>query len=138
MKSKITLITPPDFYENLNISLLFVNIKVQDQISISEWLGGSEVDEDINIYFFEKGQDLPWLLYAASAADYKFIDLDSCDVTDSFLIGYLLAKPNTFYTTSKKEILNMLGHINQNHVDSVDTFLERVFNNHESPPETNL
>jgi hypothetical protein len=39
MSGKITLITPPDIYENGNHSTLFIHPSDEEQDIISQWLG---------------------------------------------------------------------------------------------------
>jgi hypothetical protein len=47
MSIKITLITPPDFYENNNRSVLFVNISENDQEKITKFLSSKDLNENM-------------------------------------------------------------------------------------------
>ena len=46
---KITLVTPPDFYENQNFSILMIGLSDSEQDKTSVWLGQSNITQDINI-----------------------------------------------------------------------------------------
>ena len=39
MKNKVTLITPPDIFENSNKSVMVVDLTTQEQDDLSVWLG---------------------------------------------------------------------------------------------------
>ena len=51
MNGKITLITPPDIFENGNKSILLVNLSDADQDAVSKWLSESTFEQNLNIYF---------------------------------------------------------------------------------------
>ena len=51
MSTKITLITPPDFYETGNLSILLAHLTDEEQTAVSDWLGKHDLNENINLYF---------------------------------------------------------------------------------------
>ena len=51
MDGKITLVTPPDIFENGNLSILLVNLSEEDQDTVGKWLSKSDIKENLNIYF---------------------------------------------------------------------------------------
>ena len=50
MNNRITLITPPDFFENESYSIMFVHLSDEDQTQVSKWLADANLTEHINIY----------------------------------------------------------------------------------------
>jgi hypothetical protein len=52
MQGKITLITPPDIFENSNESILFMHLTDDEQDRVSKWLGKTTLKDNINIYLY--------------------------------------------------------------------------------------
>ncbi|NBP00024.1 MAG: hypothetical protein EBU90_07810 [Proteobacteria bacterium] len=128
MKAKITLITPPDFFENENISLLFIHLQDQDQLKVSEWFGRSDIDKNINVYFYNDEPATEWLLHAVNRCDMKLIDLDHTNKITSILAGHLLAKTNFYYKTEDETTSQICQHLNNNKITNIEDFLEKAFN----------
>lgn len=128
MNGKITLITPPDFFENENKSILFMHLSGDDQQSISEWLAKSDINENINFYFYDHEIDLPWLFHAVARSEYVFIDLDNLNYATTTLSGYLLGKKHVHFKTNDNSTSAICHFINQNRITNIEKFLERVFN----------
>lgn len=128
MDGKITLITPPDFYENNNKSILFVNISDSDQEKVTKYLSNIELKESYNFYVFTNETNISWLLYAVSRSDYKFLDLDTENYIINILASYLLANNNFYYQTTDENFVAIVNHLNQNRITDIDKFLERIFN----------
>ena len=104
MTNKITLITPPDFYENSNFSVLFMGLDEEQQDVVSRWLAENPVYPDTNIYFYQGEPNIPWLLYALNRSDAKFLNYNSGYAILNLLGSYMLGKSNMFYTTSDENI----------------------------------
>jgi len=127
MSTKITLISPPDIYQNGNYSLLLIDIDEKEQESISSWLGRSITKESLNVYYYQGEPNVPWLLHALSCADSKYINLNNTSAVSSYLAGYILSKPSVYYTTKDTNLALLYNHINLNRVNNCEEFLERVF-----------
>lgn len=127
MDGKITLITPPDLFENESYSILFVHLQDQDQERVSKWLAQSEINNNINIYFYDHEIEVPWLFHAMARCEYKFIDLDNLTTVSNCLSGYMLGKKNTYYKTQDENIAAIYHYINQNRIQDIEKFLERAF-----------
>ena len=127
MKNKVTLITPPDFYENSSYSLLLINVNEQDQEKISNYLTKVDVDQHLNIYFYAGEPNTDWLLYALARTDAVFIDLDNSNKIVAALSGYILSRPLVRYQTHDKDLSKVYQHINSNQVPDIDFFLEEIF-----------
>jgi hypothetical protein len=123
---KITLITAPDFYENSNTSILFVNISDTEQENISRWLGNKKLDIDLNLYVYNDEINVSWLLYALNVCKLKYINIDNTGTISKALTGYILTKNNVYYKTQDINLKEIFKYINNNAVDEVDQFLERI------------
>jgi hypothetical protein len=128
MESKITLITPPDFFENESYSILFIHLTDEDQVVVSKWLANANLTEHINIYFYDHEIDLPWFLHALARCEYKYIDLDGLNYATSALSGYIVGKKNTYYKTKDENASAVYHYLNQNRITNIESFLERAFN----------
>jgi hypothetical protein len=125
MQGKITLITPPDIFENSNPSLLFINLSDQDQDIVSKWLAEFNLKQDLNFYVFSGEADVKWLFWAIGVCEYKYIDLDRGNEITRALDGYMLGKRNFYYKTANTNLAAIYSHITTNRVRSIEDFLER-------------
>jgi len=131
MSGKITLITPPDFYENYSQSVLFINLKDTDQDAVSKWLAYKDVERDLNFYVYSGETDIPWLLWASSRCEHKIINLDTDSQIIKHVSGYLLGKPNFYYTTDNENTAAIFSHINNCRVQDITKFLEKIISDQE-------
>lgn len=128
MNGKITLITPPDFFENSNLSLLFIHVQDNDQIKISEWFGRSNISRNINIYFFNDETNAEWLLYAVNRCEFKFINFDYTTNLTAILSGHFLSKSNFYYKTEDVNTAQICQYLNNNRITNIEDFLEKALN----------
>jgi hypothetical protein len=128
MEGKITLITPPDVFENESYSILFIHLSEEDQEAVSRWLATADIKENINIYFYSGETELTWFFHAMAVAEYKYINLDELNNVSSVLNGYILGKKNTYYKTTDENVSAICHYINQNRITNIETFLEKAFN----------
>ena len=128
MNNKITLITPPDFFENESFSILFIHLGDDDQTIVSEWLAKANLTEHVNIYFYDHEIDVPWFLHALSRCEYKYIDLNGLNYATLALSGHILGKKNTYYKTDDENESAVYHYINQNRITNIQSFLKRTFN----------
>ena len=127
MQGSITLVTPPDVYENSNLSILFVHLDDAGQDTVSRWLKDSPLDEDINIYVYNGEADIGWFLHALNRCEYKYINIDGANDISQAIMGYAVGKNGVCYETGDDGIAEAYSHINPNRVKTVDDFLERAF-----------
>jgi hypothetical protein len=127
MQGKLTLITPPDIFENSNESILFVHLSDEEQETISKWLANNTVDADLNLYVYDGEPNTSWFLYALSRCEHKYINLDGLNYVTQALSGYALGKSGVHYSITNNELANVYNHINHNRVGRVEEFLERIF-----------
>lgn len=128
MTNRVTLITPPDTFENSNKSILVVDISELEQDNLSKWLGQCPKEFDLNIYFYHGEPDIPWLFHAIARANNVYINLDNYSDIGHLLASYILSKPNVWFTSTDKNLVSLFTHINQRYVDSIEQFLEKVMN----------
>jgi hypothetical protein len=126
MSGRITLITPPDIYENNNTSVLFAHISDADQEIVSKWLALANLDNNFNFYIYNGEPEVPWFFWAIGCCQYKYIDLDRVNEISNLLSGYVLSKPNFFYKTENENTAAVISHINNNRIHSIEKFLERL------------
>ena len=126
MNGKITLITPPDIFENGNLSILLVNVGDKDQDAITKWLSESAFEKDVNIYFYAGEPNVPWFFHAIGCCEYKYIDLDEDNYVTKALSGYVLGKCGFSYKTVDENLASVYSYINNNRVTRVEDFLERA------------
>ena len=63
MTIKITLITPPDIFENENDSLLIANLTESEQTMASDWLGKFDSNKNFNNERFYEFKEFKRTLY---------------------------------------------------------------------------
>lgn len=125
MATKITLITPPDIYQNDQDSILLIDLSEEEQDRVSTWLGNNLLP--LNIYYFQGEPNVPWFLHALSCSTYKYINLNNMSAVSSYLSGYTLSKVGVFYSTDDANVAELFSYINMNRVEDAVAFLERVF-----------
>ena len=128
MANKITLVTPPDFYENSNFSVLFIGMTDQDQDNASVWLGKNEKYPDCNFYYFQGENNMEWLLYALHRSDAVFLNFNVNRAIINIMGSYILSRPNVYYTTDDENLKSLMSYINNQYTSDVTAFLEKVFN----------
>lgn len=128
MQGKITLISPPDFYETENISILLSHITDKEMDQISQWLVKKQLAKDINIYIYDGEPNIPWFLYASSRCQYKYMNLDNINDMTKWIAGYVMGKSDVFYTTENPNTVAVFSHINSNHIATIESFLEVALN----------
>lgn len=127
MNNKITLITPPDLFENESLSILFIHLTPEDQEKVSVWLAQNPIQEHLNIYFYSGEIELSWAFHALARCEYKFIDLNGTNEVTTALSGYILGKKNTYYKVSNENTSAIYHYINQNRIINIETFLQKIF-----------
>lgn len=124
--SKITLITPPDFYENSNPSILFIGFSEAQQEESSEWLGSNNLQQDLNLYYYQGEDTIEWLLYAVARADATYINADNPNPLIQYFLSYLVSKPTVFWSTDDEPLRQLLSYISAKQVNSISDFLKGV------------
>ena len=132
MTGKITLITPPDIYENGNLSILFCHLSDKDQEVISKWLSEKNLNIDINFYVYEGQTNIPWLFYTNGVCQHKYLDIDGMNNITSAISSYILGKNNFYFKTVDENLAAIYSYINTNRITKIEQFLERVLSDQNS------
>lgn len=128
MQGKLTLITPPDFYENDNTSILLMHITDEEQSLISKWLHETDLTDNINLYLYSSNNtNINWVLYALSRCKYKYINADYVNNVTGSLGGYILSKNEVYFKSDNPELAEVYSYINNKRVDTIEQFLESIF-----------
>jgi len=118
----INVITPPDFLYNENPNVLLINLNKKHKDILNAFL--LDLDTGLNLYLFDNHNDSEWILQAAAASDFVFVDLDNCGNQMKLIIGNLLSMNKTFYLTNDGSL--PYNKLNPNKVDSMDLFAEKL------------
>lgn len=127
MAAAITLITPPDFYQNNQASLMFIDLTEKEQDDVTAWLKAQD-EISLNIYYYQGEPNIPWLLHALAASNYVYVNVDNMSAVASYLIGYIVSKPNVHYSTINTSVSEVFNFINHNRIKDATEFLEGIFN----------
>ena len=127
MAAAITLITPPDFYQNNQASLMFIDLTEKEQDDVTAWLKAQD-EFSLNIYYYQGEPNIPWLLHALAASNYVYVNVDNMSAVTSYLIGYIVSKPNVHYSTINTSVSEVFNFINHNRIKDATEFLEGIFN----------
>ena len=130
-QSKITLITPPDIFQNNNESILFMHLTDEEQDSVTEYLA-DYLDRDVNIYLYSGEENIDWIFYALSCSKHKYINIDCVNHITQALSGYILSKNDVYYKTSN--LAEVYSHISTKRVDDIKHFLESIFSDQKTTP----
>ena len=118
----INVITPPDFLYNENPNILLINPSEQCKDSLNALL--LELDTGLNLYLYDNHDDAQWILQAAAASDFVFVDIDNSGIQLRLIVGHLLSMNKTFYLTNDTSL--PYNKLNPNKLDSVDIFANKL------------
>lgn len=123
----ITLITPPDIFENENTSILLMNITDQEQEDISLWFSNNNIDKPINVYYYTGEPNMGWLLHAIAISKGVYLNCNNDSDVTKWITSYVLGKSNVWYNAADDNFLALMSYINQKNIKNVKEFLEVHF-----------
>jgi hypothetical protein len=123
---KITLVTPPDFYENQNFSILMIGLSDSEQDKTSVWLGQSNITQDINLYYYQGEDSIEWLLYAIARADATYINADTDQLLPTQFLSYFISRPSVFYNTYDENKNKLFSCLSNRYVNTIEDFLKGI------------
>jgi hypothetical protein len=129
---KVTVITPPDKFFNLDVGYLLVrpsnNVLENFQTIISQ------SDEDMNVFIYDTDEpDIEWLLSVMHQVAVIIIDVDNCDPTTKLFISFMLTHPESYYITNDE--LTPYNLISKNRIFDLDWIVDQI-NNEEDNDNT--
>ena len=72
--------------------------------------------------------NVEWFLYALGRSDFKYINLDNEDPITNVMTSYIASRPEVYYHSENKDIVNLISYLNNNSVNNIEEFFERIFN----------
>lgn len=123
----ITLITPPDIFENENVSILLMNITDQEQEDVSLWFSNNNIDKPINLYYYMGEPNIGWLLHAVAISKGVYLNCNNDSDVTKWITSYVLGKSNVWYNASDENFIALMSYINQKNIKNVKEFLEVHF-----------
>lgn len=129
---KITVITPPEKFFNLDVGYLLVKPSTHVLEQFHAIIG--ESDEDINIFIYDTDEaDIDWLLSVMHQVAVVIIDVDNCDPITKLFITFMLTHPNAYYITNDE--LTPYNLVSKNRIFDLDWIVEQI-NNEEDDDNT--
>lgn len=120
---KITVITPPDKFFNLDFSYLLVKPSAHVAQQFQTIL--SKEEEDINVFIYDTNEaDIDWLLSVSYQTAVIIIDVDNCDPITKTFITFLLALPHAYYITNDE--ITPYHLISKNRIYDLDGIVEQM------------
>jgi hypothetical protein len=123
----ITLITPPDIFENGNTSILFMNVSEEEQEQSSRWFAENNLANPINIYYYNGENNIQWLLHAMAVSKGVYLNCDNNSDFTKWLTSYILSKNNVWFRAQDENFRALMSYINQRSVNNITDFLEVHF-----------
>jgi hypothetical protein len=123
----ITLITPPDIFENGNTGVLFMNISDEEQETASKWFAEHNLKDPLNLYYYQGEPNMGWLLHAVSTSKGVYLNCNNDSDVTKWITSYILGKNNVWYKSDDTNFLALMSFINQKHVNNITDFLEVQF-----------
>lgn len=120
----ITLITPPDVFENENVSIVLMNITDEEQEQTSLWLSKKNLDIPLNLYYYQGETDVAWLLHAVAISKGVYLNCENNSNVTKWITSYILGKPNVWYRAEDENFRALMSYINQKSVNNITEFLE--------------
>jgi hypothetical protein len=124
---KITLITPPDFYENENLSILLIGLDEDEQTSSTEWLGSAEIQTNTNLYYYQNEDAIEWLLYAIARSDAVYVNADADSYIVQAMLSYMIGKSHVYFSSNDENKIRLFSCISGHRVNNITEFLQGVF-----------
>ena len=122
---RITVITPPDKFFNLDVGYLLVKPSTHVLEQFHAIIG--ESDEDINIFIYDTDEaDIDWLLSVTHQVAVVIIDVDNCDPITKSFVTFMLTHPNAYYITNDE--LTPYNLISKNRIFDLDWIVEQLNN----------
>lgn len=126
--AKISLISPPDKLHNNNLAINVINATQEEKENLSHYLTKQELEKDLNIFVYSNESNPTWLLDVVNGKNSTYINLDNTvDISVNYT-SYMLSLSNVYYSSTNKNTLEAYSLINQNAVEDVLDFMEKVFN----------
>ena len=151
---QITLVTPPDFFQNQNKSFCLINFSKRDKDSFADQLNKHMPDEDITVYLWDDNnfsvtdsvekndpnyesylkewrhnqtnRDYNWLLNACKVATTVILNMEYISKPLMIWSGYILTLSKTHFINGNESEAKTLGVLNRNRIESVPYLFQKL------------
>lgn len=151
---QITLVTPPDFFQNQNRSFCLINFSKRDKDSFADQLNKHMPDEDITVYLWDDNnfsvtdsvekndpnyesylkewrhnqtnRDYNWLLNACKVATTVILNMEYISKPLMVWSGYILTLSKTHFINGNESEAKILGVLNRNRIESVPYLFQKL------------
>ena len=153
----ITLVTPPDFFQNQNKSFCLINFSKRDKDSFADQLNLHMPNEDVTVYLWDDNnfsvtdsvdktdpsydayikewqhnqtnRDYNWLLNACREANTVILNMDYISKPLMIWSGYILTLSKTHFINSNEPEAKTLNVLNRNRTESVPHLFQKLNSN---------
>ena len=154
---QITLVTPPDFFQNQNSSFCLINFSKRDKDSFADQLNKHMPNEDVTVYLWDDNnfsvtdtvektdprydayvkewqhnqtnRDYTWLLNACRVANTVILNMDYISKPLMVWSGYILTLSKTHFINGNEAEAKTLGVLNRNRTQSVIHLFQKLKEN---------
>ena len=154
---QITLVTPPDFFQNQNKSFCLINFSKRDKDSFADQLNLHMPNEDVTVYLWDDNnfsvtdsvdktdpsydayvkewqhnqtnRDYNWLLNACREANTVILNMDYISKSLMIWSGYILTLSKTHFINSNESEAKTLNVLNRNRTESVPHLFQKLNSN---------
>lgn len=151
---QITLVTPPDFFQNQNKSFCLINFSKRDKDSFADQLNRYMPNEDVTVYLWDDNnfsvtdtvgktdpsyetylkewkhnqtnRDYNWLLNACKVATTVIINMEYISKPLMVWSGYILTLSKTHFINGNEAEAKILGVLNRNRTESVVHLFQKL------------
>ncbi len=154
---QITLVTPPDFFQNQNKSFCLINFSKRDKDSFADQLNLYMPNEDVTVYLWDDNnfsvtdsvdknspgyaayekewqhnqtnRDYNWLLNACRESSTVILNMDYISKPLMIWSGYILTLSKTHFINSNEAEAKTLNVLNRNRTESVPNLFQKLNSN---------
>jgi hypothetical protein len=151
----VTLITPPSWFQNQDLSFTLINLSKRDKDGFADQLNQHMAKKNVNLYIWDdnnfsgldpfgnesdaeyekylenwkpnqKGRDYGWLLNACRAANYIIMNMDYSSRPLMVWSGYILTLSKTFFINSNFDDAQAYTVLNRNKISGVPEIFPKI------------
>ena len=151
----VTLITPPSWFQNQDVSFCLINLSKRDKDGFADQLNKHMSKKNVNLYIWDdnnfsgldpfgnesdaeyekyledwkpnqKGRDYSWLLNACRTATYVIMNMDYSSNPLRVWSGYILTLSKTFFINSNFDDAQAYAVLNRNKISGVPEIFPKI------------
>lgn len=151
----VTLITPPSWFQNQDVSFCLINLSKRDKDGFADQLNKHMSKKNVNLYIWDdnnfsgldpfgnesdaeyekylegwkpnqKGRDYSWLLNACRASTYVLMNMDYSSNPLKVWSGYILTLSKTFFINSNFDDAQAFAVLNRNKITGIPEVFPKI------------